>query len=292
MVAVSTPVTDPYLVTLEPNVTSQTLLTVGDALPGSTTGVFAGIPDGLGLIDNGDGTITVILNHEFGATAGVVHDHGSTGAYVEKLVFDKDTLTIISGDDLIQSVFQYDNVNDSFFEATTAFSRFCSADLAEPSAYRFGTLGTDARIFLTGEESGSEGRAFAAMVDGVDAGKAFELAFLGNLSFENLVANPYAQTKTIVAATDDTGGGQVYIYVGDKTDTGSDIEKAGLMNGSFYGIKVADMLSETNETPLSGTFSLQEIGPDGDVSDMTGAEINTESANEGVTGFARPEDSA
>ena len=283
---------DPYLNSLEPNVTVTSILTVGDALPGSTSGVLTGIPDGMGAIDNGDGTVSILLNHEFGSGAGAVHDHGSVGAYIDLIVVDKATLAVIEGDDLIQTVMQYDAASDSFFEATTAFNRFCSGDLAETGAFRFGDLGTDARIFLTGEEAGPEGRAFATVVTGEETGIAYELAHLGNLSFENVVANPYAQEKTIVVGTDDTGGGQVYVYVGDKQAEGSVVEKAGLVGGALYGIAVAGMAAEINDAPLSGSFSLEAIGPDGDASDLTGAQIQNESVAEGVTGFLRPEDVA
>ena len=43
----------------------------------------------------------------------------------------------------------------------------------------------------------------ATIVSGANAGQAFELPALGNMSYENLVANPYEQNKTIIAATDD-----------------------------------------------------------------------------------------
>lgn len=55
----------PYLLASEPNVRFTSILTVGDAIPGD--GVFGGIPDGLGAFDNGDGTITVLVNHELRA---------------------------------------------------------------------------------------------------------------------------------------------------------------------------------------------------------------------------------
>ena len=284
--------TNPYLIELEPNVTLTSLLTVGDALPGSTTGVFAGIPDGLGAFDNGDGTVSILVNHELGNTLGVVRDHGSVGAFVSAIVLDKNTLEVISGDDLIKTVMQFDSETDTFFAETTAFARFCSSDLALQSAFQFGELGTDARIYLTGEETGPEGRAFATIVTGEETGIAYELASLGNLSFENVTANPFAQSKTVVVGTDDTGGGQMYVYVGDKQDSGNAVEKAGLVGGKLYGISVEGFLNEVNEVPANGNFSMQEIGPDGDASDMTGAEIHAESVTDGVTGFLRPEDAA
>jgi hypothetical protein len=45
---------------------------------------MAGIPEGLGAFDNGDGTITVLMNHELTATAGVSRTHGGTGAFVSR----------------------------------------------------------------------------------------------------------------------------------------------------------------------------------------------------------------
>lgn len=285
----------PYLVATEPNVHFTSILSVGDPIsPGGTTGIFGGIADGMGAFDNGDGTFTMLVTHEFRDTVGVIRDHGSIGAYIDRIVVDKNTLQVVSGDDAIKTVMLWDGATNSYVSGTTAFNRFCSADLAAPTAFYDAAtgLGTQARIFLTGEEAGDEGRATGTVVTGPDSGTLYELPFLGNMSFENIVANPYAQTKTIVAATDDTGGGQVYIYVGDKQANGTDIEKAGLADGALYGIKVAGLPDEVNENPASGTFTLQEIGPNGDVSDMTGVEIDAESVAEGVTGFLRPEDAA
>ncbi|PKB19459.1 hemolysin type calcium-binding protein [Novosphingobium kunmingense] len=284
--------TDPYILGLEPNVTFTSILTVGDNLPGG--GVFAGIPDGLGAFDNGDGTITVLVNHELGASSGLVRDHGLTGAFIDRLVIDKSTLAVVSSDDAIQSVYLWNTATASYVAGTTAFARFCSGDLAETSAYFdvASGLGTLDRIYLTGEESGAEGRAVATIVSGANAGATYELASLGNLSFENLTANPFAQSLTIVAATDDGTNGQVYIYVGEKQTSGTAIEQAGLVGGSFYGIKVAGMTDETNATAVSGTFTLDAIGPNGKVANLTGAQIDAESEAEGVTSFLRPEDSA
>jgi len=284
--------TAPYLLASEPNVHFTSIITVGDALsPGGTTGVFGGIADGLGAFDNGDGTITVLVGHELTNTAGAVRDHGSIGAYIDRIVIDKATLQVVSGDDAIQTVHTWDDVNDTYVTGTTAFSRFCSADLAAPTAFYDAAtgLGTQARIFLTGEESGAEGRATATIVSGADNGSLYELPYLGNLSFENLTANPFAQTKTIVAASDDGTNGQVYIYVGQKQATGSDIDKAGLTNGAFYGIKVTGFTDETNTTAASGAFTLEAIA---DASNKTGAQIDADSEAQGVTSFLRPEDSA
>ena len=74
-----------------------------------------------------------------------------------------------------------------------ALSRLCSADLPEQSAFYDAKtgLGTKTRILLNGEESGAEGRAFAWIADGVAAGQTYELAALGNMSWENVLVSPH-----------------------------------------------------------------------------------------------------
>ena len=45
---------------------------------------MVGIPDGLGAYDNGNGTFTVLMNHEIAGGGGVARAHGSAGAFVSK----------------------------------------------------------------------------------------------------------------------------------------------------------------------------------------------------------------
>ena len=271
---------------------------------------FNGIPDGIGVMDNGNGTLRVLVNHELGATAGDQRAHGSKGAYVSDLTIDKATLSVVSGKDFLASA------NDLFLSSadgtswtsgnTTAFARFCSGDLAAASAFRNGSSGYDGRIYLTGEESGAEGRAFAHVLTGSDAGKVYELPSLGNLSFENVVANPLAQDKTVVVSLDDTStNGQVYVYVGIKSNdvNANAIQRAGLADGITYGIRVnstgttnteVGSLASPNDTGLGlsngvGSFELVNLG---DVKAKTGATLNSESITAGVTNWLRPEDGA
>src|SRR5688572_8670756 len=78
----------PYLVPTAPGVEIKPLITVGDSVreTGSRRGTYpmVGIPDGLGAYDNGDGTFTVLMNHELRPDCGAVRDHGSKGAFVSK----------------------------------------------------------------------------------------------------------------------------------------------------------------------------------------------------------------
>jgi hypothetical protein len=261
------------------------------------------------VLDNGDGTLRVVVNHELGNTAGDVRAHGSKGAYVSDLTIDKKTLAVVSGKDFLASatdLYMASADGSSWTNGTTtAFARFCSGDLAAAGAFRSGTTGYDGRIYLTGEENGPEGRAFAHVLTGSDAGKVYELASLGNLSFENVVANPLAQAKTVVVNLDDTiTNGQVYVYVGNKASTGNAIEQAGLAGGITYGVRVNSTgttntevgnLASPNESGLglngsgAGSFELVNLG---DVKAKTGAALNSESIAAGVTNWLRPEDGA
>lgn len=189
---------------------STALLTVGDSV-GVNNYKMVGIPDGLGAYDNGDGSITVLMNHEISGL-GIARAHGSVGAFVSKWTIDKDTLQVTAGQDLVQSasdVFTWNG--SSYTSGTTAFNRLCSADLPALTAfYNSGSsLGYNGRIFMNGEESGNEGRAFAFVATGASAGQAYELPKLGKFSWENSVARPTAGNQTVVAGLDDSTPGQV-----------------------------------------------------------------------------------
>ena len=290
----------PYLLPVSSDVTFQAIITTGDATSKTNGGtyLFGGIPDGIGMFDNGDGTVTVLVNHELASNRGTVRDHGATGAYISKLIIDKTDLSVISGQDAFSNVKIWNPTLGAYETATVAFSRFCSADLAPQNAfYNAATgLGTTDKIFLTGEESGVEGRVLGVIASGAENGTAYDLAALGKFSHENAVANgTFTQDKTIVMGTDDGTNGQVYVYIGTKQATGSTVDKAGLTNGKLYGIKVDNLdnatanNNESNTAIPGGTFSLVDLG---DVRGTTGAQLDAASEAAGVTSFLRPEDIA
>ncbi|MDB5601912.1 MAG: hypothetical protein JWN71_3956 [Xanthobacteraceae bacterium] len=291
--------TTPYLVSVDSHISFESLLTTGDSPDVKSDGVtpwrMVGIPDGLGAFDNGNGTFTLLMNQELGNTVGITRDHGFAGAFVSKLVIDTATLKVLDASDQIQHGFTYDVASHSYVAQTAAFNRFCSADLADTSAFYNPATGlgyNGGRLFLNGEESGVEGRAFAHFVTGTEAGNSYELASLSNMSYENLVANAHTGDKTVVAATDDGTNGQVYFYSGDKHATGTALEQAGLTGGHLFGMKVAEIVDETTAAnPLGvdnkSSFSTVDLG---DVSGMTGAQIDAASEAAGVTSFLRPED--
>ncbi len=283
----------PFLEPVATGAKFTSIITAGDQVNGYTA---CGILDGAGAWDNGDGTFTFLVNHEFGSTNGEIRAHGSRGAFVSKWIINKSDLSVVSGSDLIQRVYVWNGSSYDLHSPTnpsTAASthRFCSGDLPAVSAFYNAATGkgTQNRIFMNGEEAGSNGRAFGHIASGPNAGSTYELPYLGKFSWENSVANPGTGDKTVVAGTDDAGGGQVYIYIGDKQTSGTDIEKAGLTGGNLYGISVTGYTSESNGSiPTAGTaFTLYNLG---DVHNTDGGTINTNSQNNGVTGWLRPED--
>ena len=235
----------PYLVPQAAGIEFTSILTVGDEVKkkhkGNETYRMAGIPDGLGAYDNGDGTITVLMNHELRDSVGVVRAHGAKGAFISKWQIRKNDLKVLNGEDLIRKIV--------VFSGTTTLNRLCSADLAAPTAYFNRNTGKGLReglIFLSGEESGPTGRAFAHLPTGRHHGTSYQLPALGTASWENLVASPYEQDKTIVAGLDDgnANASKVYIYVGHKQENGNPLELAGLTNGISYQVKIAGYATE------------------------------------------------
>lgn len=292
----------PYLTAVAAGVQVQSIMTVGDAPNGTapTGGTYkmVGIPDGLGQFDNGNGTYTLVMNHELGSTSGIARAHGAAGAFVSRWVIDKSNNAVQSGSDQIQTII---NANDLSVLADGAgavspdyaISRLCSADLPAVSAFYNSASGkgSQARIFMNGEETGAEGKAFGHVLTGPDAGKSYFLPSLGKFSWENSVANPASGDTTFVVGQDDSTPGQVYVYLGQKKATGtSEVDKAGLVGGTLYGIKVTGVTLEDRTTGIGGAskpFTLQSLG---DVSAKTGATLQSDSVTAGVTEFLRPED--
>jgi len=285
----------PYLVRSEPGVVTKSILTVGDSVNLKPDGItpyrMVGIPDGLGAFDNGDGSFTVLMNQELTAGAGIPRAHGGTGAFVSKWTIDKGSLAVEHGEDLIQQIALWDPLAGDYLPPASGISlaRLCSATLAPISAFYDAAsgLGYNGRLFTDGEENGAAGRAFAHALDGT----SYELPAVGKMSFENVVPNGGTGRRTVVAATDDSGGGQIYVYAGDKQSTGTPVQRAGLDHGRLLGIKVDGFAAENAATGIpSGTrFTGFDLG---DVRSSSGAALDAASIAGGVTGFNRPEDAS
>nr|WP_216904387.1 DUF839 domain-containing protein [Synechococcus sp. CCY 9618] len=319
-----------YLTSSTPEVQFTSLFTVGDAVNGYR---MVGIPDGMGAFDNGDGTFTLLMNHELANNRGIARAHGQPGAFVSRWVIDKASLKVLSIEDFLRdgtSVYLSNNepgagiAHSAYLAAaTTILSRLCSADLAPVSAYEWidpatgSRYGTNARLFLSGEESSGSlsgvgpeattrfGRLFAwAATDDADtalneAGTAWEMPHGGLFAWENAVANPLAQRRTLVMGLDDSNGGQMYLWVGDKQASGNVVERAGLTrqgpDDGLYVVQVPSLSSldgagvpaESLDAPVQGSFSLVNLG---DVSALTLDGLEAASDGAGATQFLRPED--
>jgi hypothetical protein len=316
--------TEPYVLPTMPGVTTVSILTSGDAVDGYR---LVGIPDGTGLFEANATTYNLVTNHELPKSQGdeARRAHGSKGAFVSRWLVEKATGKILAGRDHLAGPQSMMLWNGAYVAGTTALDRLCSADLAKASAYLDGEAGTAIRMLLSGEETSEtpEGRVFAHVLAGPNQDMSFELPHLGKMSFENAVANPFQQQKTIVMLNDDASvdtdvaagafcrrsnqsncvkpPSELYVYVGTKQSQGNEIERAGLGSGRFYGVRVVangapvpgehkDLVFATGTAGLSTAgFELVDFG---DVSGKTGAEIEDDSIAARVTQFMRVEDGA
>jgi hypothetical protein len=324
--------TDPYLLPTHADVKTTSILTTGDTVGvGPDAYRMVGIPDGLGAFKTGRHSFRLTMNHELGSGVGIVRDHGSKGAFVSEWEIDSHSLKVNAGQDHAPDpnhVFTWDTVLKAWKAGTTAWNRFCSADLPAVSALFYSSdkdehghkgkrqrFGTTDRIFLNGEET-TGGRAFAHIVSGPHDGESWELPRMGRMSFENVLASPYPQLKTVVmlmedgnlstAPTPSNNPSNLNLYIGSKQKDGHPIEQAGLTNGKFFGLKLIGpnntlLTGEDNDLALgnattgkivSARFALNEIGPNGDVTGKPQSDIETESVDENVFRFMRIEDGA
>jgi hypothetical protein len=235
--------TAPYVLPVAKDVSITSLLTVGDAPNGYP---MVGIPDGLGAFGREGRPFTVFMNHEIQPPAGAVRAHGQVGAFVSKWTIDPKTGAVSGGSDLITQVNYWNYPAKAYGSSpvapagaaagthTSAFSRFCSGALTDPGQLlnRKSGKGYDGQIYMANEESGDEGRVFGVTTDGV----AWQLPALGLFSWENTLVAPTSGDATVVMGDEDANPGQLRVYVGAKTSSGSPVEKAGLTNGTTFVI--------------------------------------------------------
>jgi uncharacterized protein DUF839 len=304
----------PYVTPKAPGWSVVSLITAGDSPTTNPSYRMVGIPDGLGALrgkfEEGkyvadDAYMSVFMNHEIPAGSGIIRAHGANGAFVSRWTIHLNSLQVRNGEDLIQKVFAWDAATASYIYASpnTVFSRFCSADMPAETAFYDPWSGKGFRggIFMNGEESGTEGRAWAHIVSGVEAGNTYQLPYLGRFSWENSVAHPDAGNKTIVMGNEDGTPGSVYMYIGDKRYDGNPVERAGLVGGALFGIKVtnggvnyggAAVTRENSGAIVSGTFVPAAVSAHANLAVGAGAALQADTLAAGVTEFARPEDGA
>lgn len=328
---------NPYLLPTVPGVSTYSILTVND--PGSLAlnvpaggiagngYVMCGTPDGMGAYSTSASTFGLVSNHEFANTAGVARAHGGTGAFVSQWSISNtfsgpDAFRVHTGRDLTSAgqVSLYNSGTGTFAPAAPAdplnrFNRLCSGDLV-PATGIYNPLtgnGTTERLYMAGEEAGTEGRNFGWVVGGANNGLTQQLPRLGRASIENVLINPYQNhdRTTAMIMNDGTavtfnpqnvliGGAVNYMYSGTRTNQGNAFERAGLNNGNLYTPTLT-----VNNTPVTiehptfafGTSSLVTsarfgFANLGDVSNMTGAAIDAAAVAAGGFRMSRTEDGA
>jgi hypothetical protein len=251
---------------------------------------MVGIPDGMhAVVDASDRRFMLVhMNHELSRGVGVRRRHGGVGAFVSRFVVDRRTLKVVSGIDVIRTVNLYTQ------PLTLDLGRFCSSELAPESGVfdDASGLGTRDRLYLTGEEFLGNSRAFAIALTGEFEGQAWELPSLGRQSYENIVVSPKMQRLTVAITCDDTGVAYMQVYVGEKRATGTPVERAGLVDGKIYWLRVPNVPFENAFTLLGGAlpFELVLANGNGNVSGIDDWVLRQQVANLGVTRFMRVED--
>ena len=255
-----------YIVGLAKDWQVQPILTVGESAANGYA--MVGVPDGLGAYANVDGSMTLLMNHELANNKGAVRAHGQKGAFVSRWVIDVESLKVQSGADLVRATMPIGVVQ--------GFNRLCSADLAPKSAFYNADSGKGyaGQLFLNGEEDKAGGRAFAHAFNGI----SYELADMGHIAWENVLANPASGDATLVIGLDDIQNGLLLVYLGQKSKDGNPVQRAGLVGGQLYAIKAE-----------GERFSLVSLA---NAANLDGKSLRELAIKSGATGFARPEDGA
>jgi len=282
----------PYVLPKAPGVSVTSILTVGD-LPAANGYRMVAIPDGLGAYEDkseGKNSVVVLMNHELGATSGIARAHGQKGAFVSRWVIDSKTLEVKKGKDLIQSVKYYNYASGLYDGAASAFARFCSGSLTEEGQFFAKGVGTKERIYFANEENGNPGRLFGVSM----TGEAQQLPRLGLFSWENTLAAQNRSETTLVHGTEDATPGELWIYVGKKTNAGNVFDRAGLTNGKNYVLKISDAVNTDAKFRAAYDkgdkvpFTLTELN----WNEASGNVQNAEAVADGGLGFDRMEDGA
>ena len=244
-----------------PVLTINSLITNGEFTNGTAPGsvyVPPGIFDGQGAYSNGDGTYTLLVNHETGASVGYAYtveglNPSVTGSRISKFIVD------IDADDnaahglqsrIVSGGLAYDKVIGT---DTNGFDRFCSANYE--AANRFGIgRGFVNGTYLTGEEVfGSGGGAFYAL-DTANS-DLYEVKAFGKGTWESATQIDTGSTNTVAVLLFDDAKAPLYLWVGQKT-AGGYLERNGLAeaNGSLYTF-VPNALAETGVDATAGPDS-------------------------------------
>ena len=295
--------------------TSATLTPFASAGDMVGTYLVPGIPDGLGVIKNGN-SLRVITTHEWSATNAVAAGRTSagglvSGSFLSDMTYDLKTQKVTKAVDLFKDVVWYDYTTGKYGQTPVApagalvkdsygtlnhsylLNRFCSGSLAPAGSFfdKASGYGSNDAVFLAGEEGGDESRAFAT---NLTTGQLVQLPALGLAAWENVIPAP-TKGKTTVLMTNEDGSAtdsQQWMYVGTKTKTGTWYEKAGFTNGKSYVVAAAAGAAVANDAEIRTKYGKNKPFP------ISFAEVNIKAngkdqnieANAKGIEFARVED--
>ncbi|MGZ8411684.1 MAG: alkaline phosphatase PhoX [Gemmatirosa sp.] len=233
-----------------PGVEIFSLVSSDDQLAGSPTFRFGGSADGAGFIRNGDGTFTLLTNHE-------------DNFAVSRVRFDKD-LKPTMGDYVVNS--------------TAGRYRLCSATLATVEEHGFSA-------FITAGESSEESEILAVDPSG-PANTPKYLSAFGRFNTENAVPLPkvaFPNRTVVLIGDDDSGaeGGQVAMYL---SSTVGDLD-----NGSLYVMARTDNNTRERDMVVGQSYPVQ-FRQIANQKTLTGRQINQSGAALNAIRFARVED--
>ena len=246
-----------YVLSKNAAVEIKAIATVGDAVTGT---MVRGIPDGMGAYDNGRGGISLLSVHEVSTTAPLALKGKSTtapwGTSITKFTVSKSTKAVTRVENFMQKINFY-NYTTGKYQDTPAgaapagatagsfdwgISRFCSATYAPAGTFIHNGVGYDGGLFLSGEETSDDSRAFAFDEEGT----GYQLPRMGMMAFENIIPSIKPGANTVAMANEDGAAtdSQLYVYVGKKQSTGSAIDKAGLTNGDLHVMNIPTIKSD------------------------------------------------
>lgn len=241
------------------NLNITTLISSSDVLPGSPGFVFAGQPDGMGIMKdpNSEGYL-MITNHEITQS-------------VSRVYLDK-AFRPFKGEYILNGI--------------GGMTRLCSATLATPETHGFSA-------FLTAGESGEESMVHA-LNPLAPASQASDQSrvkpALGKASMENAVPLPkdISGGKTYIMIGEDQSyssshqsAGQLIMYV---SNTPGDLD-----NGKLYALKRTNN-NYTETDMVKGSSYDVEFVEIPNAKNLTGAQINQKNIDNNAIRFSRVED--
>ena len=260
-----------YMEAVAPSATLTPIASAGDMV-GSY--LVPGIPDGLGVIKNGN-TLRIITNHEWSATNAVAAGRTTagglvSGSFLSDMTYDIATQKVTKAVDLFKDVVWYNYATGTYGNTPGAptgalvkdaygtlnhsylLNRFCSGSLSPAEAFYDKASGTGIKdaLFFAGEEGSDESRGFAT---NLTTGQLVQLPALGLAAWENFIPAPTTTKNTVIMGNEDGDAkdSQLWMYMGTKTKTGKWFEKAGLTNGKSY------VLAATADAPVANDYEIR-----------------------------------